>query len=259
MAEAEESDWVYLVDQARPARPLAAPLCPCAAERGVPASQETGVSYYANLKTNETSWELPAEVGGEQSAPAYVKLENGWFQYTDDDTGRHYYYNNRTEQTVWSMPADAGGHPEANDYVSSDGEGVDEQSEYPSIQGADDTDDDDDDAEGKASNSARKAEEAEQKAKEKEEKRAARRLKILEEVLSSERVYVSALETLERVYLVPLRTVADQPKGAIFSHADLDAVFLNIEVSARSQGTRGRRGQRRAGWRGGRWQSHARR
>eukprot|EP00966_Prymnesium_polylepis_P156991 3627469-Prymnesium_polylepis.1 len=125
------------------------------------------------------------------------------------------------------MPADAG--PEVtNDYVSSDGEAGEEASEYPDGPRDDDTDDDDDEA--SKSNSERKEAEAAVKAKEKEEKRAARRLKILEEVLASERVYVSAMETLEKVYILPLRTVADSPKGAIFSHSDLDAVFLNVEV-----------------------------
>ena len=65
----------------------------------------------------------------------------------------------------------------------------------------------------------------------KREKRAAQRLKILAEVLASEKKYVDGLQTLEKVYMVPLRTVADQPgKGAIFSHKDLDAVFLNMDV-----------------------------
>ena len=62
-------------------------------------------------------------------------------------------------------------------------------------------------------------------------KRAARRLKILEEILISERTYVQALSTLRKVYLVPLRMVADaQGKGQIFSHEDLDAVFINIDL-----------------------------
>ena len=29
---------------------------------------------------------------------------------------------------------------------------------------------------------------------------------------------------------VPLRTVADQPKGQIFTHAELDSVFTNVEL-----------------------------
>jgi len=64
----------------------------------------------------------------------------------------------------------------------------------------------------------------------KAQKRAARRLKILEEVVSSEAKYVQALQTLEKVYMIPMRMVADQPKGAIFQHADLDAVFINMDV-----------------------------
>ena len=66
----------------------------------------------------------------------------------------------------------------------------------------------------------------------KAQKRAARRLKILEEILLSERKYVQSLLSLMKVYLVPLRTVAEMPagKGQIFTHADLDAVFLNIDM-----------------------------
>jgi len=63
-------------------------------------------------------------------------------------------------------------------------------------------------------------------------KRAARRLKILEEVLNSERMYVKQLRTVNKVYIEPLRMVADMPagKGQIFSHADLDNIFLNIDL-----------------------------
>ena len=44
---------------------------------------------------------------------------------------------------------------------------------------------------------------------------------------------MQALKTLEKVYLDPLRMVAEAgQKGAIFTHADLDAVFLNINVIA---------------------------
>ena len=281
-------------------------------------AQETGANYYANVITNETCWELPKELSGDVGAPAYVKLQNGWFQYTDDETGRHYYYNNRTEQTLWSLPADAGS-PDDGGYVSDEDDGANGFAP-PDFH---DTDDDDDEAlPSTPSQFKAKEEDAATKAKEKEEKRyarapapstltslqlcvcecvracvracvptnecssrrraaarhprpsrpaalhdrAARRLKILEEVVSSERVYVQALEVLERVYVIPLRTVcssdpfprpkrsssevhathpnhrhhpnhappkqddhhaiplrpvlqvADQPKGAIFSH-----------------------------------------
>ena len=83
------ADWVYLTDTA------------------------TGCSYYANLQTRETSWHRPAELddpaavaaaGSSSDAPAadvaaapaeptFVKMENGWFRYTDDASGRFYYYN----------------------------------------------------------------------------------------------------------------------------------------------------------------------
>lgn len=66
----------------------------------------------------------------------------------------------------------------------------------------------------------------------KQEKRAARRRSILEELLTSERVYVSCLEVLENVYLLPMR--AEVSKRAALSHEDLDIIFFNIEVSHHS-------------------------
>lgn len=67
---------------------------------------------------------------------------------------------------------------------------------------------------------------------EKKEKRAKNRLRLLGEIIETERAYNSTLAALERVYIVPLRLVADQPKGAIFSHADLDKIFLNLDTIA---------------------------
>ena len=46
-----------------------------------------------------------------------------------------------------------------------------------------------------------------------------------DEVLASE-----ALQTLKKVYLDPLRMVADAPRGVIFTHEELDAIFLNVDV-----------------------------
>ena len=61
--------------------------------------------------------------------------------------------------------------------------------------------------------------------------REERRRRVLGEILSTERTYVAALQTLEKVYMVPMRMVADAgAKVAIFSHADLDTVFLNLDV-----------------------------
>ena len=76
------------------------------------------------------------------------------------------------------------------------------------------------------------------KAAEHAEKRAARRLRILEEILLSERTYVQALMTLRKVYLDPLRMVSTLPagKGQIFTNADIDVVFINIELIIRVNG-----------------------
>ena len=68
------------------------------------------------------------------------------------------------------------------------------------------------------------------KARAKAERRAMQRLKTLEEIIATERVYVERLNLTLKVYLTPLRLVADSPKGAIFSHEELDAIFLNFET-----------------------------
>ena len=67
------------------------------------------------------------------------------------------------------------------------------------------------------------------KARAKAERRAMQRLKTLEEIIATERVYVERLNLTLKVYLTPLRLVADSPKGAIFSE-ELDAIFLNFET-----------------------------
>lgn len=130
--------------------------------------QETGQNYYANVRTNETCWELPKEAIGDDST-TYVKLRHGWFQYLDDETGRHYYYNVHTQQTVWSLPANAGRMPGEGD-VSSEEE-AEVEGIRPTVE--DDTDDDDFDDHIPKTPSQFKAneEEAAAKAREKEEKR----------------------------------------------------------------------------------------
>ena len=194
------ADWAYI-----PASD--APDAPC---------------YYANLATGETQWERPVTLDSEASSSssssspgkrASVKVQKAakavaaaakWVEYMDETHGRPYFYNETTGETAWFIPAD--------------------------------DDEDDDEGEEEAGGAedeaaAKAAAEAEaEKAKAKAAKRAARRIKILEEIVSTEQSYVDALRCLTKVYVDPLRMVADVPKGAIFSHADLDSIFLNITV-----------------------------
>lgn len=198
-------DWVYLPDPS------------------------TGSHYYANLTTGATTWERPAEIdggmptggggGGSASSAVAVSFAVGsgsrettrvadgrkskpgrksttpakWVEYMDETQGIPYYYNEMTGESTWVLPAD---------------------------------DDDDDDWEEEE---LAPADAADEEAKRKE-KAAAHRLKILEEILSTEQTYVSALHVCKKVYLDPLRMVADVPKAAIFTHDDLDAIFLNLDV-----------------------------
>ena len=231
------SSWVYLVDEA------------------------TGYSYYANTSSGETSWEVPSELGGpsgDSERKPYVQLENGWFQYKDDRTGRSYYYNLRTQHVEWSAPPDSGAARRGthqcsleDDYISSDDEAMPPPIPHGAMGGSEVDEDDIDGAEDNVlvqhldgsqkpklgrepskSQVETEAEEAARKAKEKAERRAANRINNLKEFVQSERKYVDKIHVLEKVYVDPLRMVADMgaSKGAIFSHADLDAVFLNISV-----------------------------
>ena len=60
------------------------------------------------------------------------------------------------------------------------------------------------------------------------QKKQHQRAMAIEEVLQTERRYVEVLRTIENVYVVPLHMVADQPRGAIFTHADIDQIFKNV-------------------------------
>lgn len=89
-------------------------------------------------------------------------------------------------------------------------------------------DDDDEDADEEVEEEESAEEDMAQR-----EKKARHREKILEEIIATEQSYVESLQCCLKVYLHPLRMVADVPRGAIFSHDDLDAIFLNIEVIAK--------------------------
>ena len=198
-------------------------------------ADESGVSYYyANLSTGETQWERPAALGGEasgsgaasaaaaasatpsagrrasvqkvQKAAKALAAAARWVEYMDETHGRPYFYNEDTGESAWFVPADE-----------------DEDDEDDAEEG------EEEEATAAAGAEAEAAAEAE-KAKAKAEKRAARRLKILEEIVSTEQSYVDALRVINKVFVDPLRMVADVPKGAIFSHEDLNSIFLNITV-----------------------------
>ena len=209
-------------------------------------------SYYANMRTRQTSWVPPPCLGAASPTPQqppYVKLANGWFQYKDDAPGRFYYYHHETQRTVWTMPIEARPpSPDTRDATAfarveaaaAEAEhsavtlaslAIDELSEESDVEGGEDGESSaapSSRASQRLSVTDREAAAAEHTAK--ATKRAARRLRVLEEILLSERTYVQALRTLQRVYLLPLRTVADQPRGQIFSHSDLDAIFINIDL-----------------------------
>eukprot|EP00316_Scyphosphaera_apsteinii_P019756 CAMPEP_0119336942 /NCGR_PEP_ID=MMETSP1333-20130426/92941_1 /TAXON_ID=418940 /ORGANISM="Scyphosphaera apsteinii, Strain RCC1455" /LENGTH=651 /DNA_ID=CAMNT_0007347879 /DNA_START=172 /DNA_END=2127 /DNA_ORIENTATION=- len=231
--DSDHHDWVFLTDEA------------------------TGCCYYANTRTRETRWDPPWATGAEEESSGgldgepYTKLANGWFKYFDEASRQPYYYNKVTQETMWTMPADAllpdgctsdrrslesrrstnylGRQSTAatafnEDFDSSDEEPPPLPAELQRLNGASN--------EVSTSSRCNSLEPGDEAAREKEkaDKRAARRLKILEEVVSSEKTYVQKLQTLEKVYMIPLRMVADQPKGAIFKHEDLDSVFMNMDM-----------------------------
>lgn len=174
----------------------------------------SGCYYYANLSTGETQWERPESLDhGSVAVPAAERngalfSPNKWVEHFDQESNRPYFYNESSGESTWILPAD---DEEAEDDWDVDDivvklqnvkNGMDGNAQ--AVVGADDI-----------------------------RQNALRRAKVFEEILATEQVYVSSLMTLKRVYVDPLRMVAGAKNGAIFSHADLDAIFLNIDVIAK--------------------------
>jgi len=79
-----------------------------------------GQTYYFNKKTEETSWERPAQLDdidrdavekeGKDCKTSVAKdteeAGNGNWIETQDDEGQTYYYNTKTEETSWDRPAE---------------------------------------------------------------------------------------------------------------------------------------------------------
>eukprot|EP00045_Choanoeca_perplexa_P002199 m.23405 g.23405 ORF g.23405 m.23405 type:complete len:443 (+) comp11378_c0_seq2:159-1487(+) len=68
-------------------------------------TNEQGIPYYFNSRTNVTTWERPADM---PQAPAPVQATQGTSAWTlyQDGQGRPYYYNAQTQQTQWEAPAE---------------------------------------------------------------------------------------------------------------------------------------------------------
>ncbi len=88
----------------------------------VETQDDEGRTYYYNSKTEETSWERPADLKTEEEKVAETKekdasedapikeeeeeekpAEGDWTEVQDDE-GRTYYYNTKTEETSWDNP-----------------------------------------------------------------------------------------------------------------------------------------------------------
>ena len=161
----------------------------------------TGCSYYVDLLTGATSWERPPVL---DTAPSPRQVEH-----------RKSLRRRSATKHAWiEYYDDAQGLPYYHNAQT--GESV-------WVLPADDDDDEDVDEEEVMAAEAEAA------------RRARHREHIVEEILSTEQTYVHALHTLMKVYIHPLRAVADAgaKKGAIFTQTELDAIFLNIEVWSR--------------------------
>jgi hypothetical protein len=192
-------------------------------------------SYYANMASGTSLWRLPSALGNTMgratpnaaALQSSVVLPNGWLQYEDIGSGRFYYAHTQSGQTTWTMPAEAKPTPitQRDAFVFDEGMRLERgDGEIEEEESDDAAEDEEGGGEGAVPVRPSVAHVT--------AKRAARRLKILEEILISERSYVQQLQTLRKVYLTPLRTVADNPsgKGQIMTHAEIDAIFINIEL-----------------------------
>ena len=84
----------------------------------------SGKVYYCNMKTQETSWKRPVELGNDSSSEADAmpaveeevveiskpeeavvpNIADGWEELQDPASGKMYYYNKETQETSWEMP-----------------------------------------------------------------------------------------------------------------------------------------------------------
>ena len=156
----------------------------------------TSSHYYADLSTGETCWERPAALDAPRQVAAAREPERS--SVKREPAARWVEYMDATLNIPYY-------------YNEATAESV-------WVLPADEDEDEEADEEESAEEEARR------------EKAARHRERILEEIVTTEQTYVASLHTLMKVYLHPLRMVADVPRGAIFTHDDLDAIFLNIEV-----------------------------
>lgn len=63
---------------------------------------EGGAEFYANVDTNEVSWDRPAGLSARPPTAVFVK---NFFSMIDPGTGRKFYVNSQTKATVWDRPS----------------------------------------------------------------------------------------------------------------------------------------------------------
>lgn len=75
---------------------------------------ESGKNYWANIFTQETTWEEPEAVVNHNKMKAEAKQharrmtrlsQNDWVAVVDKDSGQTYYFNKATRETSWEKPA----------------------------------------------------------------------------------------------------------------------------------------------------------
>ena len=64
--------------------------------------KEGGAEFYANVDTNEVSWDLPAGLSARPPTAVFVK---NFFSMVDPGSGRKFYVNSQTKATVWDRPS----------------------------------------------------------------------------------------------------------------------------------------------------------
>jgi hypothetical protein len=61
--------------------------------------QGSGKYYYVNTETQDTTWDVPADI-----ADLVAQKASAWEEKEDPESGKSYFFNSVTNETTWDRP-----------------------------------------------------------------------------------------------------------------------------------------------------------